>query len=157
MGLKKQLERRIRGWLPKELNLSCAHKASKPYWWKPLWVVTVLGIIVSGVISFLIVHVPLERAILGLVLAFLCVGVAYYIRVRPSMKVNRAIYILLGISPIGFSLWIVLAVSGLGRWLTNMVGAFPSLIIGWVVCFGIGALIGDWLGKRRNYQLPLSP
>jgi len=157
MNLKKSLKRCIRGWLPKELNLSCAHKASKPSWWKPLWIVTVLGIIISGVISFFIFYVPLERAILGLVLAFLCVGVAYYIRVRPSMKVNRAIYILLGISPIGFSLWIVLAVSGLGRWLTNMVGAFPSLIIGWVVCFGIGALIGDWIGKRRNYQLPLSP
>jgi hypothetical protein len=146
---------RIRGWLPKELNLSCAHKASKPYWWKPLWVVTVLGIIVSGVIPFLIFHVPLERAILGLVLAFLCVGVAYYIRVRPSMKVNRALYVLLGITPLGFVLSVAYAFF-IGRYVTGWLWGWFNVI----VTVGIlitGALIGDWLGKRRNYQLPLSP
>jgi hypothetical protein len=146
---------RIRGWLPKELNLSCAHKASKPYWWKPLWVVTVLGIIVSGVISFLIFHVPLERAILGLVLAFLCVGVAYYIRVRPSIKVNRALYVLLGITPLGFVLSVAYAFF-IGRYVTGWLWGWFNII----VTVGIlitGALIGDWLGKRRNYQLPLSP
>ena len=157
MGLKKNLEHRIRGWLPKSSMSTFTHKTGKPRWWRPLWIVTLLGIIVSALFSFIIFRVPLERAILGLVLSFLCVGFAYYIRVRPSIKVNRALYILLGITPIGFSLWLVLAVSGLARWLTNTVGAFPSLIIGWAVCFGIGALIGDWLGKRRNYQLPLSP
>lgn len=157
MNLKEYLENRIRGWLPKSSILTCTHETDKPRWWRPLWIVTVLGIIVSALVLFLSGYVPLERTILGLVLAFLCLGIAYYIRVRPSMKVNRALYILLGISPIGFGLWMVWAVSGIGRWLTDMIGAFPSLIISWVVCLGIGALIGNWIGKRRNYQLPLSP
>ncbi|MBN1245786.1 hypothetical protein JXA31_09365 [Candidatus Bathyarchaeota archaeon] len=157
MSLKRAFMNRIRGWLPKGYNFTLADKMSKPRWWKPLWAVTIVGIIVSTLFSFLIFHVPVERAILGLVLSLLCVSFAYYIRVRPSMKMNRGLYVLLGITPIGFSLWMVLALSGLGRWLTNMVGAFPSLIIGWVVCFSIGALIGDWIGKRRNYHLPLSP
>ena len=153
----------IRGWLPKEPNLpsnrvkmvDAKNKASKPRWWRPLWIVTVLGIIVSGVFAFLIFHVLLERAILGLVLAFLCVGVAYYIRVRPSMKVNRALYILLGITPLGFVLSVAYAVF-LGRYVTGW-------LLGWfniIVTIGIlitGAFIGDWIGKRRNYQLPLSP
>jgi len=157
VNLKEYLENRIRGWLPKSSILTCTHETDKPRWWRPLWIVTVLGIIVSALVLFLSGYVPLERTILGLVLAFLCLGIAYYIRVRPSMKVNRALYILLGISPIGFGLWMVWAVSGIGRWLTDMIGAFPSLIISWVVCLGIGALIGNWIGKRRNYQLPLSP
>jgi len=157
MGLKKHLEQRICGWLPKSSILTRTHKTEKPRWWRPLWIITLLGIIVSGLFAFLIFNVPLERAILGLVLAFLCAGIAYYIRVRPSMKINRVIYILLGISPIGFGLWIIWAVSGIGRLITNAVGALPSLIVSWAVCYGIGAFIGDWIGKRRNYQLPLSP
>jgi ABC-type uncharacterized transport system permease subunit len=153
----RYLEKRIRGLLPKSSILTRTHRIEKPRWWRPLWIASLLGIIISALVLFLSGYVPLERMILGLVISFFCIGVAYYIRVKPSMKVNRALYVLLGITPIGFSLWMVLALSGLGRWLTNMVGAFPSLIIGWVVCLGIGALIGDWLGKRRNYQLPLSP
>ena len=157
MNLKKRLENSIRGWLPKSSILTFTHKTDKPRWWRPLWIASLLGIIISALVLFLSGYVPLERMILGLVISFICLGVAYYIRVRSSMKVNRALYILLGITPIGFSLWMAWAVSGIGRWLTNMIGAFPSLIISWVVCLGIGALIGNWIGKRRNYQLPLSP
>jgi len=90
-------------------------------------------------------------------LTLVCICIAYYIRVRPSTKVNRALYILLGITPIGFILWIFLAVSGIGRWLTDNLGVWPSLIIGFTVPYIIGAFIGDWIGKRRNYRLPLSP
>jgi hypothetical protein len=35
-------------------------------------------------------------------------------------------------------------------------GVWPSLIIGYAVFVPIGVLVGDWMGKRRNYQLPLS-
>jgi hypothetical protein len=130
-------------------------KSSKPWWWKPLWIVTLLATIASGAAGYFLLDVPLERAIGGVALTFLCIGFAYYIRVRPSMKVNRAIYILLGISPIGFGLWILYALSGVGLFITTHVGVWPSLIIGFSL-HGIGAFIGDWIGKRRNYILPLS-
>jgi len=90
-------------------------------------------------------------------LTLVCICIAYYIRVRQSMKVNRALYILLGITPIGFGLWIIWCISGIGRLITSLSGALPSLLISWAVCYGIGAFIGDWIGKRRNYRLPLSP
>lgn len=157
MNLKKYLENRIHGWLPKSSILKLAHKTEKPRWWRPLWIVSLIGILISALVLFLSGYVPLERTILGLVISFLCLGIAYYIRVKPSMKVNRGLYVLLGITPLGFSLWMGLAFSGLWRLLTNTIGAFPSLILSWVVCLGVGALIGDWIGKRRNYQLPLSP
>ena len=132
-------------------------KSSKPWWWKPLWIVTLLLAIASGVVGFFFLDVSLARVAVGLALTFLGMGFAYYIRVRPSMKVNRGLYILLGITPIGFILWVIWAVSGIGMLITNIVGAFPSLLISWIVCYGIGAFIGDWIGKRRNYILPLSP
>lgn len=156
MNLKKRLVTFIRGWLPKEPILTRTHKTVKPRWWRPLWIVTLLGIIVSGLVSFLSGYVPLERAILGLVLAFLCVGVAYYIRVRPSMTVNRVVYICLGFG-VGWVMWLIYAFSGVGRFATDTIGVWPALIISDVVFYVAGALIGDWIGKRRNYQLPLSP
>jgi hypothetical protein len=130
---------------------------SKPWWWKPLWISVILSSAVLGVVGHLVWHVPIERIVGGVALTFLCTGVAYYIRVRPSRKVNRVMYVLVGITPIGFILWIFWAVSGIGRWITAMVGALPSLLISWAVCYGTGALIGDWIGRRRNYRPPLSP
>lgn len=131
--------------------------SSTPWWWKPLWIVTVLATIASAVAGYFLLDVPLARAVGGVVLTFLCIGFAYYIRVRPSMKVNRAIYILVGITPIGLSLWMLYAISGIGMFITTHFGTWTSLIIGFTVPYGIGAFIGDWIGKRRNYSLPLSP
>ena len=154
MKRKIIVEKLIRGWLPKELVLAYAHKASKPSWWKPLWIVSTLGIIVSGLVLFLSGFVPLETMIMGLFFAFLCLGVAYYIRVKPSISINRALYTLLGITPFCFVLSVAYAVF-LGRYVTGW-------LMGWfniIVTIGIlttGAFIGDWIGKRRNYQLPLS-
>jgi len=132
-------------------------KGSKPWWWKPLWIAVLLMTIVSGVIGFFLLHVPLERIVGGVALTFLMMGIAYYIRVRPSMKVNRAIYILFGITPIGFGLWILYALTGIGRLLTTHLGSWPSFIVAFTVPYIIGAFIGDWIGRRRNYRLPLSP
>jgi hypothetical protein len=153
----KSLENRIRGWIPKEYQFALARKMTKPVWWKPLWIATVLLTVASGVVSYFVFDVSIERVVLLLFLTFFCISIAYYIRVRPSIKVNRALYVLLGITPLGFSLWMALALSGLGRMLTNAVGALPSLLVGWAVCLSVGALLGDWIGKKRNYQLPLSP
>ena len=127
-------------------------KGSKPWWWKRLWIGVLLATIGSGAAGFLLLRIPLERAVTGVALTFLCLGVAYYVRVKPSRRVNRGIYILLGISPIGFALWIAYVLT-VGRYVTDWV--WPSLI-GYTVPYIIGAFIGDWIGKRRNYRLPLS-
>jgi hypothetical protein len=165
MNPRKYLENRIRGWFPKEPNLpsnkvkmaDAKTKVPKPDWWKPLWIATLLLTIASGFIIYFLLNVSLERTVSAVALTFFCIGIAYYIRVKPSIRINRALYILLGISPIGFGLWILYALSGIGMFITTHFGTWVSLIIGFTVPYAIGAFIGDWMGKRRNYQLPLSP
>jgi hypothetical protein len=156
MKVKKSWKNQIRGWIPKEYYVAFAQKISKPSWWKPLWIVSALGIIISAFVIFLVGYASLERIILGLVFAFLGLGVAYYIRIRPSITVNRLVYIGLGIG-IGWFMWIIYVVSGIGRWVNNTLGVWPDLIIGFAVLYTVGALIGDQIGKRRNYKLALLP
>jgi hypothetical protein len=131
--------------------------SAKPWWWKPLWIATLLSTIALGVVNYLLFHSPLERVAGGLAITFLMIGFAYYIRIKPSRKVNRGVYILLGFSPIGFCLWLLYAFSGIGRFLTTL-GPWGSLVsmLLFPIPYIIGAFIGDWIGKRRNYRLPLS-
>jgi len=135
-------------------------KSSKPWWWKPLWIVTLLLAIVSGVAGFFFLDVALARAIGGVALTFLAIGIAYYIRVRPSITVNRAIYIAFGASGTGFIVFWGSALIGMATGLpspSNYLAFWEIMIIFFIAPNIIGAFIGDWIGKRRNYILPLSP
>jgi hypothetical protein len=132
----------------------------KPWWWKPLWIGTILLTIISGVVTYFLFDVPLARAVLGLILTFLAIGFAYYIRVKPSMRVNRAIYMFLGASLAEvttlFGGGFVILVTGLPP-PTHYLGSEISFILILIAPWIIGAFIGDWIGKRRNYILPLTP
>jgi drug/metabolite transporter (DMT)-like permease len=133
------------------------NKVPKPSWWKPFWMALVAVAVIFVVINYFIFHYPLSSVIGGLAIALLGIGAAYYIRVRPSLKVNRVVYIFLGCGISVVLLIVVYGISGLGRWVTDTLGAWPSLIVGYAVFVPMGIGIGDWIGKRRNYQLPLSP
>jgi hypothetical protein len=89
----------------------------------------------------------------AIVLAFVFLGFTYYFRVRPSIKMNRSIYVLLGISPIGLVVIFAFAFIGFPD-LIDMIGIWPSLIVNVAAPYIIGAFIGDWIGSKRNYQLP---
>ncbi len=53
MKIKKSLDRRVRGWLPKEPKLAYAPKPSKPRWRKPRWIAfTLISIIALSSIAF---------------------------------------------------------------------------------------------------------
>ena len=156
MNPKKYLEKIFRGWLPKEYSVVLGQKTSKPIRWRPLWIATWILTIVLGIIGFVALRTPiLHQMIIGLFLGLICFGSAIYIRVKPSFT-NRALYILLGITSLGFLLsvayefllWRYVA-GGLLGWFNIIV------IIGILIA---GGFVGDWIGKLRNHQqLPLSP
>ena len=62
-------------------------------------------------------------------------------------------HILMGV-PIGFVLWFI-------SWLLVVKAVYPqagqdlaAVILSLIVCFGIGALIGDSIGRLRHYKGP---
>jgi len=152
MNVKKGWKDQIRGWVPNEYRVAFAQKVSKPYWWKPLWVISALGIALSA-LALLLLGLPLDRVILGSDFASICLGIAYYIRVRPSLKINRIVYVCLGIG-IGWVVWVIYALSGAGLAVFDAVGD-PALLVNFLFYIA-GAVIGDQIGKKRNYILPLS-
>ena len=51
-------------------------KSPKPWWWKPLWIVTLLATIASAVAGYFLLDVSLARAVVGVALTFLGIGFA---------------------------------------------------------------------------------
>ena len=135
---------------------------SKPKWWKPLWILTAISMVGSGVFSYFFIYSDLVRIIIYEIIFSLVLGGAYYIRVRPSIKVNKVVYILFGITPIGFGLSMLYAlicgITNFGKFIVSFKPFGPwlqlSIIIGLLT---IGGFIGNWIGKKRDYRLPLSP
>ena len=164
MSIKNRLQSLIRGWLPKEPNmtkneLTAESKVSKPmpWWWRPLWVISILVTIVSGVVTYFVLDTTVLRAFLGLGLCLLGIGIAYYIRIRPSVTINRAVYVLIGITPIGLIMWFVSSFVFNRVIITAASGSSALFYVSGAVCLSVGALIGDRIGKRRGYILPMSP
>jgi hypothetical protein len=136
-------------------------KPSKPKWWKPFWILTAISMVGSGVFSYFFLHTEFVRIIFYEILFSLVLGGAYYFRVRPSKKVNKIVFILFGITPIGFGLWIIYAVmcglSNFCQFLNNLrpYGVWLNLTFQ-IILFIIGGFIGNWIGKKRDYRIPFS-
>jgi hypothetical protein len=136
-------------------------RSKQPNWLKPYWMVLTISAIIFGVVGILFFNVPLERAIPSTVLILLAIGAGYYMRVRPNITFNRAMYLGLGVFVLGFVLWgglmVFLNATGI-RWLIDQ--TIPDGILGLItliLCYIAGGFIGDWIGKSRDYRLPLYP
>ena len=172
MNLRNRLELIIRGWFPTEpkmpnskLKVAEAKVAKpKPWWWKPYWIVLVIvsTIINITVIPFL-VNITLESVAVNLITSLLCIGSAYYFRVRPSIRINRAIYVVGGTAGIGFLLWaVIMGLLNASGTITLIRSNFGEIIH--IVSFSLfigsyvaGAFISDWIGKKLNYRILLTP
>jgi VIT1/CCC1 family predicted Fe2+/Mn2+ transporter len=131
----------------------------KPSWWRPLWLAVLLITTGLGAANYFLFKVPLERVLGGLALTFLMIVIAYYIRIKPSRKVNRLIYVTLGACG---AFLITLFGGAFIIWATGCpppttyLGPSVSFILFLIAPWIVGAYIGDWIGKRRRYRIPLS-
>lgn len=126
---------------------------TKPRWWTPYWLAIVITTVIIAVTLPIIRRVPWETAAITLLVVLIFEGLAYYARVKPSVNLNRVMYILMGV-PIGFVLWFI-------SWLFVVKAMYPqagqdlaTVILSLIVCFGIGALIGESIGRVRHYKGP---
>lgn len=97
-------------------------------------------------------------------MSLLCIGFAYYIRVRPSIRINRAMYVLVGTASIGFFLWaaimLLLKAGGIFTLMRSSgFGGLSDIVIGslFVGSYIAGAFLGDGIGKKLNYKILLAP
>ena len=75
----------------------------------------------------------------------------YYILKVNSLKLWRAIWILLGACGIG-TLILAVMLGVFGKTLILYLGLRPSLLLSFVTAITVGALLGDYIGKRRDYR-----
>ena len=132
-------------------------KKPKPKWWTVYWITLVVLTIIAGFALPVFLNVPLEKGIQTMILTLVVLGVGYYIRVKPpSIRTNRILYIVVFGAFFGAIIMFFMAVSGIVRWMTNVVGLndVTVYILTFVVSFGIGVILGDLFGRYRNYKGP---
>jgi hypothetical protein len=168
----KYLENRVRGWLPKEPNLpsnkvkmnSEEKKMSK--WWKqflPLLSISYTVLTVTQVILYLLAYIDLFTFFGGVLVLLLTIPLPYAIwHIQTKYQHSKAVHLT---SKIAFILAgaflafpITLFATAFIIWatgsapLSSYLGSWPTLTLLFVVPSIVGALIGYWLGKRRNYR-----
>jgi hypothetical protein len=124
----------------------------KPKWWRVYWATIVVLTILAGLTLTITASVPFQEAVFLTTLALLALALAYIIRVKQSLALNRIIYIIFIGIPIGGTLWLTLLLThsfGLG---TNQ--NLPLIISSIIVCFSVGSIIGDLIGRSRGYKGP---
>jgi hypothetical protein len=146
----------IRGWLPRESIEIDSHGTARPWWWRPMWAIGLAGTVVIALVEYFYQGVFLGMVLEGVALTLVLLGASYYIRIRPNLTVNRTIWLFFGFSPIGFFLF---AAEAIAMKPFIAIGSLPDLLAlpALVIPFAIGIYLGDRIGKRRDYRLPLSP
>jgi hypothetical protein len=131
----------------------------KPRWWKrsvrSYWLIFVLLpfvaiLIVLGAL-FLQGVTALAEILKYVIITSVAIAFAYYIRKTNSLKVWRTVWVLLGACGIG-TLIAGVMLGVFGKTLILYLGPGPSLLLTFVTAITVGALLGDYIGKRRDYR-----
>jgi len=127
----------------------------KPKWFTPYWFALFVSTIILGSIILPIFgNQSLDRAIPYTVIALMILGLGYYARVKPSMTLNKLVYIGLVGSFIGCVLWftgLIIAILSLPR--TEAVENTLFIFLT-TMSFTVGPIIGYFIGKARNFKGP---
>ena len=121
-----------------------------------MWGFSIAGLVIVAFIGYFYQGIPAGAVLGAVAMVSVLLAASYYMRVKPCLTLNRAAYLLLGFSPIGFLLWLVEAFA-LSHVIVMGSLAWPLDLVSIVVPFIIGVFTGDWMGKMRDYRLPLSP
>ena len=77
------------------------------------------------------------------------------------MKLNKALYLLVGLLTGGFLIWggltVAMNATGASFWLKGIIGDGPLAVTTMIPCYILGYLLGDWMGKKTNYYIPHYP
>jgi hypothetical protein len=132
----------------------------KPKWFTPYWATLIaLTIVVTGVVIPVFTHQSPEKAVFYIAAALMAIGLAIYIRVKPSIAINKVMYVgLLGFA-IGCLFWfvgLIIAVFLLSHTGTPRTEATDNelFVVLTSLSFILGPLLGYLIGKARHFKGP---
>lgn len=130
---------------------------SKSVYWKRYWIALFISYLGSSIVFIIFLKEDFIRVlILSIIFGVALIG-AYYIRVRPSLMVNKVLYTLLGVTLIGFGLCLLYGLLGISRFLVGLGSWYIYLnLIDFGILMIIGGILGYHIGKRRDFRLPYS-
>jgi len=131
----------------------------KPRWWKrsirSYWLILVIlpFVLILAVLGALFLQgvTALAEILRYVVISSVLIAFAYYIRKTNSLKVWRTVWVLLGACGIG-TLIAGVMLGVFGKTLILYLGPGPSLLLTFVTAITVGALLGDYIGRRRGYR-----
>ncbi len=144
----------------------------KPTWWRKFWVAEAIAIPVYFAINLALYFIGYINAATFYNLSLfvlLSVGIGYMIThikkdilsAQGLQKLNRALYLLLGLFTGGFIIWagltVAMNVTGVRLWLAGIIGDGALALVTMIPCYILGGYLGDWIGKKNNYYLPSWP
>jgi DNA-binding transcriptional ArsR family regulator len=125
------------------------------------WLVLIVASVILSILTGYFLRIPLERQAIILTILLLSSGFAFYIRIKPTKSGNRAFYISVGALCIGTLLWFLITslilFSGLRWQIVDSTGNFGddfTVLTTLIICWIVGGFIGDFIGKKRDYNLP---
>lgn len=142
-------------------ELTCDSKTKlKPKWFTPYWaILIILTVLVTGVVIPVFGHQSPEKAALYTAAALLAIGLAFYIRIKPSIAINKVMYVgVLGFA-IGCLFWfvgLIIALFLLSHTGTPRTEATDNalFVVLTSLSFTLGPLAGYRIGKARHFKGP---
>lgn len=143
-----------------------------PTWWRKFWVAHAIfdtAYVIVNLTVYFLGYIDLAT-LYWLTFGLLCgIGFGYMIAhikkdvlsAEGLQKLNRGLYLLLGVFVGGFGLWggltIAMNKTGVRLWLDGIMGDGALALTTLIICYIIGGLLGNWIGKKTNYYLPHYP
>lgn len=130
-------------------------KSASPLTNKYYWITLTLAILVFIFAYGYLMKISLEEESLMLGSIISVIGFALYLGFKPSARYdNRATFIFVGASIIGFGIWALMVLSlnaiGIISQIASSVGSDFFAITTLLICLILGAFIGDLIGKNRK-------
>jgi DNA-binding transcriptional ArsR family regulator len=126
------------------------------------WIILFSAVIAVTFLNGYFMIVSIQRTALILAIEVLSFAFAFYIRIRPTKSGNRAFFIVVGAIGIGFILWFtvtsLILFSGLRSQIISSIGNIGddfTVLATLIICWIVGGFLGDLIGKRRNYIIPM--
>jgi hypothetical protein len=131
----------------------------KPRWWKRsirsywLFLVILPFVLMLAVLGALSLQgaMALPELLEYVAVTSVLIATAYYIRRKASLKSWRIVWVVGGGCGIA-TLILVVLLGVFGRTLVLLLGPGPAFLLSFGGALALGALLADYIGKRRNYR-----